>query len=87
MATFTVDDLLRILRAGAGADQHSDLDGEQILDTSLSDLGYDSLAALELTSRIEREYSITIADGDLAQTLTPREVVAYVNERLAEVRL
>ncbi|GAA3501775.1 acyl carrier protein [Streptomyces prasinosporus] len=86
MAEFTVDDLKRILRAGSGVDERTDLDGD-IDDLPLAELGYDSLALLELVSRIEREYDIRIPDGDLDHTRTPGEAVAYVNTRLAEVRV
>ncbi|WP_089099012.1 acyl carrier protein [Streptomyces hyaluromycini] len=87
MAKFTVDDFTRILRTGAGVDQQTNLDDERAADTSLVDLGYDSLAVLELTSRIEREYDIAIPDGDLAHTLTPREAATYVASRIAEVQV
>ncbi|MFG2956454.1 acyl carrier protein [Streptomyces sp. NPDC048291] len=87
MAEFTVDDFTRILRTGAGVDQQTNLEDERAADTSLVDLGYDSLAVLELTSRIEREYAIAIPDGDLAHTLTPREAAAYVASRIAEVQV
>ncbi|MEU2428114.1 acyl carrier protein [Streptomyces sp. NPDC007861] len=86
MAEFTLDDLKRILRAGAGVDEQTDLDGD-IADTPLADLGYDSLALLETATRIEREYGIQIPDGDLEHRQTPREAVAYVNARLAEVQV
>ncbi|MEV6674493.1 acyl carrier protein [Streptomyces sp. NPDC051162] len=87
MANFTVDDLKRILRAGAGVDEQIDLDGENIADRQFADLGYDSLALLELANRIEREYAIQIPDGDLEHTKTLREAVAYVTSRLMEVQV
>ncbi|MEU7024550.1 acyl carrier protein [Streptomyces sp. NPDC046203] len=85
MAEFTLEDLIRILRAGAGVDEQTDLDGE-IADTPLADLGYDSLALLETATRIEREYGLRIPDGGLEHKRTPREIVDYVNARIAEVR-
>ncbi|MER7480457.1 acyl carrier protein [Streptomyces sp. NPDC126510] len=87
MPQFTLDDLRRILRASGGVDEQTDLDGEQFADTSFADLGYDSLALLELVNRIEREYGIQIPDGDLAHTQTPREALAYVHARLTEARV
>lgn len=87
MANFTVDDMRRILRAGAGVDEQIDLDGDDVLDRQFADLGYDSLALLELANRIEREYAIQIPDGDLVHTQTLRESVAYVGSRLAEVQV
>ncbi|MFD4173243.1 MULTISPECIES: acyl carrier protein [Streptomyces] len=85
-ADFTLDDLRRILRAGAGVDELTDLEGE-IADTPLVELGYDSLAVLETVTRIEREYGIRIPEGDLEHGRTPRETVDYVNGRLREVRV
>ncbi|MGW2255606.1 acyl carrier protein [Kitasatospora sp. NPDC001660] len=85
MAQFTMEDLLRILRAGAGADERSESDGRDLADVPFVDLGYDSLALLELASRVEREYGFTIPDGEVGQKETPRQMIDYVNSRLAEV--
>jgi act minimal PKS acyl carrier protein len=79
-------DLLRILRQVAGSDEGIDLDGEDVSDVPLNELGYDSLAVLELAACTERVYAIRIPDSDLKNEMTPREVVAYVNARLAEAR-
>ncbi len=83
MDQFTVGDLLRCLREGAGADDQMDLDGRDVTDTPFAELGYDSLAMLELVSRIEREYGVALPDGEVEKKETPGEVVAYVNSRLA----
>ncbi|MFD8822421.1 acyl carrier protein [Streptomyces sp. NPDC059605] len=83
-AVFTLDDLKLILRTGAGTDEGVDLDGD-ILDTDFEALGYESLAMLETGSRIEREYDITLDEEALAETRTPRALVAFVNEHLAAV--
>lgn len=74
----TLDDLRRILREGAGADENVDLDGE-ILDTEFDELGYDSLALLETASRISREYAITMDDDVVLAARTPREFITVVN--------
>ncbi|MBV1935722.1 acyl carrier protein [Streptomyces sp. BV286] len=87
MPEFTLDDLKRILRASGGVDEQTDLDGEDFADTAFSDLGYDSLALLELTNRVEREYRIQIPDGDLEHTQTPREALTYVLARLTEAHV
>ncbi|MFF4830204.1 acyl carrier protein [Streptomyces sp. NPDC001315] len=82
MATtsFTLDDLRRILREGAGEDV--DLDGS-ILDTPFEDLGYESLALLETGVRIGREYGIELDDATLTDIETPRQFIEAVNEQLA----
>ncbi|SEG87450.1 act minimal PKS acyl carrier protein [Actinacidiphila yanglinensis] len=79
---FRVDDLRRILREGAGADETVDLEGE-ILDTDFDALGYESLALLETGSRIEREYGISLGDEALAPHTTPRALIDAVNGELA----
>ncbi|CAL9310377.1 MULTISPECIES: acyl carrier protein [unclassified Streptomyces] len=78
---FTLADLKRILLESAGADEETDLDGD-ILDTTFTDLGYESLALLETGSRIEREYGITLEDSVLTDAATPRELIDAVNGRL-----
>jgi minimal PKS acyl carrier protein len=80
MTEFTLDDLRRILRAGAG--DSGALDGD-IADVPFSELGYDSLAVLELASRVEREYDVSIPDDAVAEMRTPGAVMAYVNDRRA----
>lgn len=79
---FTIDDLKRILLEGAGAAESVDLDSD-ILDTEFEQLGYESLALLETSSRIEREYGITLTDSILADATTPRVLLDVVNQHLA----
>ncbi|MEU0743258.1 acyl carrier protein [Streptomyces sp. NPDC006134] len=82
---FTLDELKRILLEAAGADEQVDLDGD-ILDTEFQDLGYESLALLETSSRIERRYGISLDDEAVSDALTPRALIAVVNARLTAVR-
>lgn len=79
---FTADDLKRILREGAGADEGVDLDGD-ILDIDFESLGYESLAMLETGSRIEREFGVTLGDETLTDARTPRALIEAVNGALA----
>lgn len=81
MRQFTIDDLKRILLEGAGADEAVDLHGD-ILDLSFDDLGYESLAMLETSSRIEREYGITLDDTAVTDAGTPRALLDVVNAHL-----
>ncbi|MEV6947578.1 acyl carrier protein [Streptomyces sp. NPDC051172] len=82
MSPFTLADLKRILLEGAGADDGVDLDGE-ILDMEFVDLGYESLALLETSSRIEREYGISLDESAMADVTTPRALIDLVNSHLA----
>jgi act minimal PKS acyl carrier protein len=80
-ALFTLDDLKRILREGAGAEEDVDLDGD-ILDTDFESLGYESLAMLETGGRIEREFGVTLDDDALTEARTPRALIDAVNGAL-----
>ncbi|NHD19324.1 MULTISPECIES: acyl carrier protein [unclassified Actinopolyspora] len=77
----TLDDLVRILREGAGADETVDLGGD-ISDLGFDELGYDSLALLETASRITREYGITLDDDAIAAARTPRQMLALINSSI-----
>jgi minimal PKS acyl carrier protein len=83
MATqqFTIEDLRRVLRAAAGEGEGVSLDSD-ILDVSFEELGYDSLALLETSGRIERERAIELADSTISDAETPRALLASVNEQL-----
>ncbi|AUY52698.1 acyl carrier protein [Streptomyces sp. CB01881] len=79
---FTLDDLRRILLEGAGAEDGVDLTGD-IIDTEFTALGYDSLALLETSGRIEREYDISLDDSAVADAATPRGLIDTVNTQLS----
>jgi act minimal PKS acyl carrier protein len=74
----TIEDLKRILRESAGADENVDLDDE-ILDIDFDALGYDSLALLETAARITREYGVTLDDEAVTSARTPRRFLGVVN--------
>lgn len=79
---FTLEDLKRILLEGAGAAEGVDLDGD-IIDTPFEDLGYESLAMLETSSRIEREYGVTLDEDIVTDAATPRTLIEAVGDQLA----
>lgn len=79
MALITLDDLTRLLRESAGEEEGIDLDGD-ILDTEFLDLGYDSLALLQVTGRIQREYGIELPDDAVADAETPRALLDLINQ-------
>ncbi|WP_406456018.1 acyl carrier protein [Streptomyces sp. NBC_00876] len=82
---FALDDLRRILREAAGAEEGVDLDAD-ILDTTFDALGYESLALLETGGRIEREYGIALDDDTLTDADTPRALIDVVNTQLTAAR-
>lgn len=74
---FSLDDLWRILVICADG-RDGGVAGPGFADTSLTELGYDSLALMEAAVRIEREYGVRIADGDVAAARTPRDMLNLV---------
>ena len=84
MNEFTIDDLKQVMRESAGEDAAGTLEGD-VLDSSFEELGYDSLALMETTSRIERGLSVTLPEEEMADVSTPRDLLAFVNSRLTEL--
>jgi act minimal PKS acyl carrier protein len=85
MNTFTIKDLRRILEDSAGAADGVDWESPVTLDLPFADLGYDSLALLELAAKVQQEYRTRIPDEAVSEMVTPRAAVEYVNQRFAEV--
>ena len=81
MSELTLTGLTAILRECAGEDDNSTLRGD-ILDTTFSDLGYDSIAVLETAGRIQVEYGVVLADDVVVEAGTPRRLLALVNRSL-----
>ncbi|WP_199782733.1 acyl carrier protein, partial [Streptomyces pristinaespiralis] len=46
-------------------------------------LGYDSLALLQTTGRIERDYDVTLDEEGLDEAETPRDYLALINRALS----
>ena len=82
MTEFTLDTLRALMRSCVGVEEGVDLDGP-IGDVPFDDLGYDSLALLELVSQIRRQYGVDVPDDALTDLLpTPDAAVSYVNRVL-----
>lgn len=82
MPHFTVDELETIMSRCTGGDDVYRL-GESELDTTFPDLSFDSLAVLELATRIQQDYRMPFPDEAVERMKTPRDVLHYVNDRLA----
>jgi len=76
--TFTLTDLVTMLRESAGEEEGVDLDGD-VLDTPFIELGYDSLALLQVVGRIQRERGIEVPDDAVVDTESPRELLSLIN--------
>lgn len=82
MSRFTVDDVRRILRDCAGEPDSTSLD-DDFSAVSFEEMGYDSLAVLEMAARIQQEVLVAIPDEVIVDLVTPDAVVNYVNPRIA----
>jgi act minimal PKS acyl carrier protein len=80
---FGIEDLKRILAEGAGEPDGPGVETES-LDADFDLIGYDSLALLETSGRIEREYGVHLEEGRLTEMRTPRALIEFVNGQLAE---
>ncbi len=70
------------MRSAAGDGDEFDLDVD-IADTPYTDLGYDSLALLEMSAQIRQTHQVSVPDGMLHGESTPGGTVRLVNELAA----
>jgi act minimal PKS acyl carrier protein len=78
MSGFELRELRQIMRSVAGAEQGVSFDGE-IGEVSFDDLGYDSLAVLEVMSEVQRRHGIEVPEEVIFDLRTPQQAVDYVN--------
>jgi minimal PKS acyl carrier protein len=81
VSTFTIADLSELMRSCTGYESTA-LD-EGALGQPFPDLGWDSLAVLELTVQINRRWSVPFPDEIVERMKTPEDVLGYVNTQLA----
>ncbi|WP_406728631.1 acyl carrier protein [Streptomyces sp. GD-15H] len=82
MTSLELNDLYTMMIECAGVDDGVVLDAEAA-ERGFEDLGYDSLAVLELFGRIERTTGVEIPEEAAQELPTPAAVIAYVNGSLA----
>ncbi|MEU0656405.1 acyl carrier protein [Streptomyces albogriseolus] len=82
MDRLELTELTALLRACAGEGEGIDLNGD-VLDTPFLDLGYDSLALLQVTGIIERDHDVTLDEEALDEAETPRQYLDLVNGALS----
>lgn len=84
MAELGLPDLGRMLEASAGVVDGVDWTDRRTLDLSFQDIGYDSLALLELGTAMRREYGVPLPDDALVSMDTPASALDFVNKLLAD---
>jgi act minimal PKS acyl carrier protein len=84
MKQFTFEDLRQIIRDCTGEDEQLSQEGGDVLDLTFEELGYDSVALIETTSRIARAFHVELPDEEMADIATPREYLSFVNRHLTE---
>ncbi|MBT2208914.1 MULTISPECIES: acyl carrier protein [Actinomadura] len=75
------DDLRSILIEAAGAVEGMDRE-QEIIDTDLYDLGYDSLALMEVAARIQQRFAVDIPDEEVTDLRTFRLILGRVNSSI-----
>ncbi|MCW3840383.1 acyl carrier protein [Micromonospora yasonensis] len=73
----TLDDLREIMTT-CGVEDGVDLYAD-ITDVPMEDLGYDSLARLQIAALIKDRTAVAIADDKVLELETPRELLDFVN--------
>lgn len=81
MPLFSSDDLTGIMRECAGLDYAQDLD-RSALDISYEEMGFDSLAVLEIQAEIERQLGIRLGEDAVEIRSTPAATITHVNDLL-----
>ncbi|MFF1902831.1 acyl carrier protein [Kitasatospora sp. NPDC058218] len=81
MAEMTLDELKGFLLQAMGEDDSLDLSGD-ILDTGLTELGFDSLAIIDTTNKVERHFGIKLPESEASDIETPRDFLDVVNRAI-----
>lgn len=79
LSEFTLDDLKQVMQGDPDVLLKEEGD---VLDTHFSELGYDSLAMLELSGRVQRDFGISLPDESIHHMETPRQALKYINEQI-----
>ncbi|AUG78897.1 Acyl carrier protein [Kitasatospora sp. MMS16-BH015] len=84
MSEFTLSELTDKLRECAGDPAEGyDLDRDDVTDVLFFDLGYDSLALLQVTGVLKRERGVVLRDDEVMGVETPRELLQLINADLS----
>ncbi|MBO8198042.1 acyl carrier protein [Streptomyces smyrnaeus] len=87
MSEFTQRELAEKLLECAGEAEYADgcdIADEAALDVPFLELGYDSLALLQVTGVIKREYGVELSDDAVVEAETPRLLLKMINANLPD---
>jgi minimal PKS acyl carrier protein len=84
MTEVTLLDLKRLLESQAGRAEGVDWDSSATLGIPFEEIGYDSLALLDLTALVQREYGVRIPDDAVWEMTSPGAALDYINNRIRE---
>jgi act minimal PKS acyl carrier protein len=82
VSDLNLDQLKQIMQRCSGVTEGVDISGD-ITDRPFREIGYDSLAVLEIASQLQRDFKMQIPDEAIEELQTPGDVLRYVNGRLA----
>lgn len=82
MSGITFDELKAIMSRCTGDTDSGQLRADD-LTTPFTEIGYDSLAVLEIASQLQREYGMQIPDEAIEEMSSPQAVLDYVNASLS----
>ncbi|WP_030673101.1 acyl carrier protein [Streptomyces sp. NRRL B-1347] len=78
----TLEDLRQVLESASGVADGVDWKDPGTADTPFGDMGYDSLAQLQMTIQLEDKYAVSIPEDAAAELRTPAALIDYVNAQL-----
>ncbi|MBO8188121.1 acyl carrier protein [Streptomyces spirodelae] len=84
MSEFTQRELAEKLLECAGEAEDVDIADEAALDVPFLELGYDSLALLQVTGVIKRELGVELSDDAVVEAETPRLLLKMINANLTD---
>lgn len=84
MSELTMDELTVILRECAGAAEEVDVEPADAPDISFVELGYDSLALLQVAGTVKRIYGVDLPDDDVIGVETPQALLQLINNGLGK---
>ncbi|MET8976880.1 acyl carrier protein [Streptomyces sp. NPDC004539] len=77
------DELSSILVEAAGSVEGVDLASQEAIDSDLYELGYDSLALIEMGARIQQRFGVDIPDEEVTELRTLRTILDRVNSSIS----